>query len=310
MAESIPSAARRPEPDDRYRYGWRFVRRKRPDGRIVVVQVPLTLEDLLHPREGDVILETDYHDTDRAFLKAVFKRALADDPSAVVLSNCLIKWDVPRLRGHGPDLVVIKGVRRPNRDWSRFDVAKEGVRPALIVEITSPGTRRNDVDYKVKHYHRARVPLYVIVDVRQQRGRRHVELIGYRWAPAGYERIPLDEHGRLWLEPVQLWLGIEDGRVACYDRHGNKIGDYTALSQAQEEAEKQAKAEAEARKQAEKQARAEARARKQAEKQAQAEAKARARAEERSRAAEARLRQLEAELRRLRGENPDSDRGT
>ena len=74
--------------------------------------------------------------------------------------------------------------------------------------MTSPGTRRNDVVTKVDEYYRADVPLYVIVDVRYRHGRRtHVQLIGYRHGPSGYEKMALDERGWLWLEEVGVWIG-------------------------------------------------------------------------------------------------------
>ncbi|MFQ3684565.1 MAG: hypothetical protein SNJ51_20050, partial [Roseiflexus sp.] len=65
-----------------------------------------------------------------------------------------IAWDIPELRAHGPDVTVIPAIReRQNR--STFDVAVEGVRPARIVEITSPEVRALDVENKVEHYARA-----------------------------------------------------------------------------------------------------------------------------------------------------------
>ena len=38
----------------------------------------------------------------------------------------------------------------------------EGVRPRLIIEVSSPDSRVNDVVTKVDHYYRAGVPYYVI----------------------------------------------------------------------------------------------------------------------------------------------------
>jgi len=38
-----------------FRYGWRFVPRPTPDDPRHLEQVPLTLEDVLHPEAGDFI---------------------------------------------------------------------------------------------------------------------------------------------------------------------------------------------------------------------------------------------------------------
>ncbi len=271
-------------------YGWRFIRRELPDGTVEWDQVPLTYEDVLHPEEGDQVTHSSIHQRRWHYLREVFERQVADDPSAVVLDDVRIEWDVPDLRPHGPDLMVIFGVRE-RKNWSTFRVAEEGVRPALIVEITSPETRGHDVMTKVDHYELAGVPLYVIVDAVERRGRPGVRLIGYTLTPEGYRVLAPDDQGRLWLAPVRVWLGVHDGEIICYDDSGRPLGDHLALVRALQ-AEEQARREAEARAVAEEQARREAEAR-------AIEAETRATAEQRARlAAEARVRELEEALRR------------
>src|SRR5437016_1022198 len=118
---SKPRPPEPPEPEsDPYRYGWRYVRVTRPDGAEEFDQVPLTLEDVLFPEEGDFIVQSDPHDSDRGYLKAVFKARLGDDPTAVVLSDCRVDWNIPRVRPLGPDVAVFFGVRRRIL-WSTFD---------------------------------------------------------------------------------------------------------------------------------------------------------------------------------------------
>ena len=81
--------------------------------------------------------------------------------------------------------------------------------------------------------------------------------------------------GRLWVEPLRLWLGIEDEAAVCYDENGEKLKDHAELMQ-------DLKAEAEARKAAEARSIEEIEAR---------------------RTVEGRLKQLEAEVQRLRGQS-------
>jgi hypothetical protein len=47
--------------DDPFRYGWRYVKRVLPDGTVDLEQMPLTLEDVLHPQEEDHISYTNLH---------------------------------------------------------------------------------------------------------------------------------------------------------------------------------------------------------------------------------------------------------
>ena len=271
---------------DPFRYGWRFVYRKQPDGTLVEEQVPLTLEDLLFPEEGDFIVQTVGHNQDCAYLLDVFKARLADDPSAVVISDCRVAWDVPGLKPLGPDVAVFFGLHG-YEDWGTLDVAKEGAIPALVIEVTSPDTRKNDVGIKKDFYHRAGVPQYVIVDVRSRKDGRHLRLTSFRHAPAGYERIPPDDRGWVWLDSIGIWLGSAEGRAVCYD--GETAAGDRRLHERLPGPRRRGGA-----------GRRERPARRReagppvAEEQAAANARARA-------AAEARNRELEEELRRLRG---------
>jgi hypothetical protein len=153
-----------------FRYGYRDVRKKLPDGGDQWVRVPLTLDDVLHPRFGDVHVLGDPHGDDCNYLKDVLKARHVGDRSVAVFSDCGIFWDVPGLRHHSPDLSVIFGVKR-RKDWNTFDVKIEKVRPVLIIEVTSRDTRVNDVKTKVEEYARAKVPHYVIADVGESIGR-------------------------------------------------------------------------------------------------------------------------------------------
>ncbi len=284
-AESEPAPG--PEADP-FRYGWRDVARKQPDGRVEIEQVPLTLEDLLFPEEGDYAVQHPAHIEDCFYLMAAFKARLAGDPGALVLCDCRVRWDVPDLKPMGPDIAVFLNAPE-GWDGGTLGVAETDARPVLVVEVTSPETRKLDFGAKKGFYHRARVPIYVIVDARPHPGGRRMKLHGFRHAPEGYQPMPLDDRGRLWLEPLGVWMAVAGVRVVCIEGEtGRRLGDYVEEVQARAEAEARA-AEAEARV-----AEAEART---AGAEARAEAESRARAE-----AEDRIRAMEAELRRLRGE--------
>jgi Uma2 family endonuclease len=280
--------------DDPFRYGWRYIRRTRPDGLVALEQVPLTLEDLLHPEEGDHVTHSRDHERFRKYIANVLEARLQGDPSAVVLIDVRVAWDIPELKPHGPDIAVVFGVRE-QQNWSTFDVAQEGVRPTLIVEITSPETRQIDLFDKVDEYEMAGVPFYVIVETYTARRMILRRLKGYKLEDGAFATLSPDERGWLWIEPVGIWMGVRDNQVECYDETGALIGDYADIDLARLEAEARAATEAQARAEAEARAASEAQAR-------AAEAQARAEAEARAAATEERLRHLEAELRRLRGE--------
>jgi colicin import membrane protein len=286
------------DPPDPFRFGWRYVAHVDAIGCKRWVQTPLTLEDVLHPQEGDHIPENSQQELDRTYLASVLRYRLDDKPRMLVLSDCLINWGVPGLGNHSPDVSVFDGVRNPKRNWKTLYVAKEKARPVLAIEIVSPDphdkkARDNDVVTKVQEYYRAGVPLYLLVD--QERDGAPRKLICYRRGPRKYGRIRPDAQGRVLLKPLRLLVGLRDERVVCWDADmGEEIGDLTAMAQARDAEAQARQAEAQARHVAEAALDAEARAR-------QAEAQARQAAEVALAEAQARIRALESQTRRQRG---------
>jgi Uma2 family endonuclease len=258
--------------NDPFRYGWRPVTTVAADGREQVELVPLTLTDVLHPEVGDQVTHAEPHERRCVYLYNVLTAQLAADPSAVVLHDVRVAWDVPGLRPHGPDLAVVLNVRA-RQAWTTFDVAVEGVRPDIIIEVTSPETAALDRSTKMEQYELARVPLYVIVDAVSLRRAPSLRLLGYQLTPTGYQPLAPDDHGRLWLGPARLWLAVEDDEIVCYDAEERRLDDYTTLARTLNAAEV-----------------------------------AREAASQRADRAEARLREMEAEMRRLRRDvtSPDA----
>lgn len=238
-------------------------------------KVPLTPWDVLHPEEDDFIVQNDAHDRDIHYLKAVFEERVSGRAGMKVLCDHRVLWEIPGLGAHGPDVIVFENLNRPwDPTRGTFPVKEMGARPLLIVEVTSPSTRYIDLDEKVEEYHAAGVPLYVVADRREAAdGRTFAILIGYRATPDGYVRMPHDPMG-VWVEPLKVWIQAEGDRVVCADEHGNRIPDRAELRE-QRDAER-SRADAE---------------------------KSRADAEQAARlAAEQKLAEFEAELKRLRGE--------
>ncbi|MGO9600909.1 MAG: Uma2 family endonuclease [Isosphaeraceae bacterium] len=178
QAPPVPPVGPEPGPgEDPFRYGWRYVKTVKPDGTVDYDQVLLTLEDLLFPQEGDFTVQLESHRRDWVFLSLVFDVQLAGDPSAVVLADRRVDFNLPGVRPLGPDVVVIQGLKR-HCDWATLDLAAEGAHAALAVEVTSIDTRPNDYGIKKDFYFRAGVQFYVIVDSNEVKGRRKITLRG------------------------------------------------------------------------------------------------------------------------------------
>jgi Uma2 family endonuclease len=266
MPRSADRTTQPPKPDP-FRYGWRFVKKLLPDGSTDLIQVPLTLEDVLHPQEGDCIPERTFQERDAEYLRPIFRDRVARLPGGFFLGDCLVDWNVAGVRNHSPDLTVFRDVHHPPvENIGTFRVRGFGGRCVLAVEIVSPDTRENDVVHKLREYHQVRVPLYALIDQERENGPRGV--VGYRYTARRYVRMRPDRQGRILLKPLGLWLAVEDELAVCYDADtGERLGDYGQERRSRAAAERQALEQNEARQ-----------------------------------VAEGRVRELEAELRRLRRE--------
>jgi hypothetical protein len=281
-------------PKPEFPYGWRFVRRTLPDGSTELEQVPLTLEDVLHPQEDDVIPVRPIHALDCVYLADVFRTRPLGPAVTYVSFDHLVDWGVPGQRDTSPDVGVFVGLREPPRlAGGTLDLQGLGGRCLLFVEVVSPERRVNDVVHKFREYYLAGVPLYVLVDQEKEDGPRRI--LGYRWRSQGYEELASDEQG-LYLEPLDLFLALgEQGRVVCRDAgSGRELGDYARLAQELEAADRRILEQAQVIEDPVQQAREQARAREAAERLAQEQQAAREAAERLAREHERREREQQS----------------
>ncbi len=271
---------------------------ERPDGRLELVEMPLTRELYLNPRLEDKMTQGQVHGDVLAELKELLSRHFESQESVTVLMD--VKHLLKPRKGPSPDISIIRGMRDPHRKRQSFSLAKEGIIPSLVMEIISPVDPRvrkwDEVD-KYKLYQRVGIPEYILVEPpRPENGQRFL-LNGHRLDPQGlYQPIEPDAQGCLRSVTVDLLFGVSDAgnRIDVFDaRTGERVLYPSELEEKAELAE-------EARKAAEKRAAREEAARRSAELKAVREAAARQAAEERADREEAARKAVEEELERLR----------
>ncbi|HEX9730854.1 MAG TPA: Uma2 family endonuclease [Thermoanaerobaculia bacterium] len=254
------------------------------DGRVEVQQLPLTIELLLDPREGDKVTQSDFHGF---FLSSLLERLrrLERVPGVAVFTDLLFQWDKLGLPDSGPDVAVVAGLEGTREEIMErvegcFDVAAIGRRPHLVIEVVSPEhgrLRRKDLAINREIYARAGVREYLIVNPIGRRSPGPLQLLGYRLEGGPeYTEIEPDEKGRILSQTTGLLFWSDPGgrRIEVFDAATGE-----RLLTGQEEA-----------------ARAEA-----AEERAEREAGARKAAEARALAAEGELRRFKEQLKAQRG---------
>ena len=269
---------------------------KRPDGRLELLEMPLTRELYLNPRLEDKMTQGQVHGDVLAELKELLSRHFKPHRDVTVLMD--VKLLLKPRKGPSPDISIIRGMRDPHRKRQSFNLAKEGVIPSLVIEIISPVDPRvrkwDEVD-KFKLYQRVGIPEYILVEPpRPENGHRFL-LQGHRLDPQGsYQPIVPDTQGRLRSETLGLLFGVstEGDRLEIFDARTGERLLYPV------ELEKRAAREEADRRSAEKRADREAAARQEAEQRATWEETAR-------KAAEEELERLRAQLERLK-QPPDA----
>jgi len=145
------------------------------------------------------------------------------DRSPILLANQFVYYaeNFPRLR-FAPDLAVIFGVEPGARD--NYKIWEERAVPAVIFEITSKGTRREDQNTKKDLYEKIGVEEYWLFDPRGEW--INDQLRGYRLQGETYEPI-VGGHCQV----LGLNLQPEGRRLACYRADtGEKLLDPQSLA--------------------------------------------------------------------------------
>ncbi|MBC6480244.1 MAG: Uma2 family endonuclease [Hormoscilla sp. GM7CHS1pb] len=219
MVESgLPSPTVPTEPSvDIALTGWRYEEQVQPDGTTENIMVPLTPMEFLHPEEDYHFPNSTFHQDVICDARIMLENRYWEDPTVAVFSDLLIEWDMPYPPRHCPDLFVVFGIRNKEQFRSTFVVRDEAVRPVFVLEVVSPGYRKEDKQTKLLQYEQAGISEYVIIDRRTRRGQAIYEVLGYRLVTGRYLPMIADDDGRIPCETIGLWVSMQDGRLVLED---------------------------------------------------------------------------------------------
>ena len=208
--------------------------------------------------------ETDVHIDALIYLREALRDHFREAPQVYVTGNMFLYYEEGNPTACvAPDVFVVQGVgkheRRTYRLW------EEGQPPAVVFEITSRGTRLEDLGTKRAVYAMLGVQEYFVYDPLGEYLRPPLQ--GYRLHEGEYQRLPPAGEEGLTSQVLGLELRVEAGRLRVVDpTTGERLLTPAELQAAR-----------------------------------RAEATARRAAEVRAAEAEAELESLRAELARLRG---------
>jgi Uma2 family endonuclease len=176
----------------------------------------LKTSEIVYPSaDGEPVAETYDHVYAILTTLEVLKQYLANR-RATVLANQFLYYaqGFPKLRV-APDVMVIFDVEPGGRD--NYKIWEEGEVPKVIFEMTSPGTKSEDRNYKKDLYEGIEVQEYWLFDPRGEWIPE--QLCGYRLGEEGYQLIRDNRS-----EVLQLRLEIEGKLIGFYrEDNGEKL---------------------------------------------------------------------------------------
>ena len=164
--------------------------------------------DIIYPSsDGEPVAETYIHLYAILTTLEVLKQYLSGQ-QATVLANQFMYYSqgLPRMRV-APDVMVIFNVEPGGRD--NYKIWEEKEVPQVIFEMTSPGTKNQDQEFKKTLYEQLGVKEYWLFDPKGEWIPE--QLKGYRLRNTVYEVI---EDNRS--EPLQLQLKVEGQLIGFY----------------------------------------------------------------------------------------------
>ncbi len=117
----------------------------------------------------------------------------------------------------GPDFFLVNGVsNHPRPSWVVWE--EDGQYPNLIIELLSDSTENVDRGIKKQLYQdRFRTPEYFWFSPET------LEFMGYRLVGHQYQEIPLIDGNKRWSEELELYLGVEGGKLRYFTPDGELV---------------------------------------------------------------------------------------
>jgi len=164
--------------------------------------------------DGKPMAETDLHRDEMFDLIDMLKARYAEASDVYVSGNLFVYYQEGNPKAAvAPDVFVVFGVPKGRRRI--YKLWAEGVPPAVVIEVSSRKTRREDVRTKMALFARLGVGEYYLYDPEADYLRPPLQ--GFRLVGGEYALTASDANGALRSPRLGLDMRLEDGQLALYD---------------------------------------------------------------------------------------------
>jgi Uma2 family endonuclease len=178
-------------------------------------RITTTAPQIHYPEsDGKPMGETDVHIDALIYLREALRDYFRDDPRMYVAGNMLLYYEEGNPAACvAPDVFAVQGVAKGERRTYRL--WEEGQPPVVVFEITSRGSRLEDMGTKRAIHAMLGVWEYFLYDPLGEYLRPPLQ--GYRLQEGEYQRIPPGGEGRLASQALGLELRLENGRLRVFN---------------------------------------------------------------------------------------------
>ena len=164
--------------------------------------------------DGKPMAETGVHIDALIYLREALKDYFRNVPQMYVAGNMLLYYEEGNPAACvAPDVFVVQGVAK--RERRIYRLWEEAQPPAVVFEITSRGTRLEDLGTKRAVYAMLGVQEYFLYDPLGEYLRPPLQ--GYSLQEGEYQRLPSGGEGELASQVLGLELRVEAGRLRVVD---------------------------------------------------------------------------------------------
>ncbi|WP_013325275.1 Uma2 family endonuclease [Gloeothece verrucosa] len=185
-----------------------------------------TMYDLKSEDPEEPGLPDEFHDLQPELLRRTFQPTNYSPDEIFLGSDLNLYYDVRHTQWYKrPDWFAVLGVSRlyEQRDLRlSYVIWQEGVNPFIVVELLSPGTEQEDLGQTLREVNQPptkwqvyeqilRIPYYIVFN----RYTDQLQIFGL--ITNHYQPLTLEE-GRLWIEEIQLGIGLWFGNYQGFER--------------------------------------------------------------------------------------------
>ena len=203
---------------------------------------PTDTADIFYPEsDGKPMAETDLHIEEIIRMRHILKAQYADKPDVYISGNIMMYYEEGNIHASvSPDILVSFGIGKKRR--RTYKTWEEGKPPDFVMEFSSKGTYRDDLDNKVELYAKIGIPEYFLYDAE----RRYLpsDLMGYRLVDGSYVEILQEPDGGFFSEILNLTIHSQDESFGVFDPSTEKWL-LSAEEKVEQEADARQKLEAE-----------------------------------------------------------------